>query len=110
MQPKNAVIKSSNMQEIQRLQPIKEEKSLIFPNSLLFRKFYAPKMQNPLFMDGVKSLSAIPPELPAESGNSGILLFSAIVTYVYCSEDAGIPLPEHPKNIKKSREKKGVER
>ena len=30
--------------------------------------------------------------------------------YVYCSEDAGIPLPEHPKNIKKSREKKGVER
>ena len=38
-------------------------------------------MQNPLFIDGVKSLSAIPPELPAESGSSGILLFSAIVTY-----------------------------
>ena len=30
--------------------------------------------------------------------------------YVYCPEDVGIPLPEHPKNIKKYREKKGVER
>ena len=30
--------------------------------------------------------------------------------YLYCPEDVGIPLPEHPKNIKKYREKKGVER
>ena len=30
--------------------------------------------------------------------------------YLYCTEDVGIPLPEHPKNIKKYREKKGVER
>lgn len=30
--------------------------------------------------------------------------------YVYCPEDMGIPLPERPKNIKKSHKKEGVER
>ena len=30
--------------------------------------------------------------------------------YLYCPEDVGVPLPGHPENIKKSREKKGVER
>ncbi|WP_297872421.1 hypothetical protein [uncultured Oscillibacter sp.] len=30
--------------------------------------------------------------------------------YLYCPEDVGIPLPEHPEHIKKYREKKGVER
>ncbi len=30
--------------------------------------------------------------------------------YLYCPEDVGVPLPGHPKNIKKSRKKKGVER
>ena len=30
--------------------------------------------------------------------------------YLYCPEDVGVPLPEHPEHIKKYREKKGVER
>ena len=32
----------------------------MFQNSLPFQKIYAPKMQSPLFMDGVNSLSTYP--------------------------------------------------
>ena len=57
----------------------KRRKSWILLNNLPFQKFYAPKMQSLLFMDGIKSLSIIPPELSAESGSSGDFCFPPLL-------------------------------
>lgn len=50
------------------------------------------------------SLKGVPPE----AQGAGSREINGL--YVYCPEDVGIPVPEHQKNIKNSRKKKGVER
>lgn len=47
-------------------------------------------------------------DVPPEARTAGIREINGL--FVYCPEDAGVPLPEHPKHIKNSRKKKGVER
>lgn len=49
-----------------------------------------------------------PEDVPPEARAAGSREINGL--YVYCPEDMGIPLQEHPKNIKKSHKKKGVER
>ena len=51
-----------------------------------------------------RNLEDLPPEVRAAGSReiNGL--------YVYCPEDVGVPLMEHPKNIKKSPKKKGLTR